>query len=105
MLRSGTLLQWDRGTHGLTAVVVACIRPIQDQASQHSSMEWEGLMRPPPLAEELLRVDGCWGRESQFSLRVYPPVGQPSSSGWLQTQGYTSSTYWTQWIIEKKEEG
>lgn len=35
------------------------------------SMDEEGLTRPPPLSEELLAVDGHWGRESHSSL-VWP---------------------------------
>lgn len=61
VLRSGTLLQQDRGTHGLTAVVVAYIRPVQDQASQHSSMEWEGLMRSPSQLRSYLELMAAGG--------------------------------------------
>lgn len=53
--------------------------PAQDKASE-----------PPPSDEELLRADGGTGWESLFSLRVWPLVGQPCSSGWP-----TSMSSWT----------
>lgn len=43
-----------------------------DQAGQYSSIEGGEAHNPPPIAEELLLVDGSWERESQFSLRVAP---------------------------------
>lgn len=55
-------------THKLTAAVIACTRLLQDQASQHPSMEREGVKKPPLLgspADLMVSVKG----ESQFSLR------------------------------------
>lgn len=42
-----------------------------------------GAQEPPPLAEVLLTIDGLWGREPQFSLRVWPLTGRLHSSGHL----------------------
>lgn len=28
----------------------------------------------PPLTDEILTIDGFWGRNSQFSLRVWPLI-------------------------------
>lgn len=33
-------------THELIAAVAACLRPSEDQACQHSSMQGEGFMSP-----------------------------------------------------------
>lgn len=48
--------------HGRTVVLMNSQQPwfpAQDQASEHSSLEGEGLMRPYSTAEELLTVDSC----------------------------------------------
>lgn len=34
----------------------------------------------PPSAEELLAVDGCWGKKSHFSLGVWPLESCPCPS-------------------------
>lgn len=64
-----------------------------EEVSQHSSMVWEGVHKPP-LAEELWTVNDDRGRESQFSLRVWPLVGQPCSSGGAHAKGFMVGTNW-----------
>jgi len=51
-------------------------------------------------------VDGCWGRETQFSLRTWSLVACLSSSGWLGwpcTHSHVVSTNWSQGIIKEKK--
>lgn len=70
--------------HKVTAMV-GCTRPVQDQVSQHSSMEpeeFEGWGYPTP--EELWPVKGIWRRKGGLAfLRVWPLVSQPIS--WMAT--------------------
>lgn len=49
-------------TYELTAVIK--LKP------DKVSMERRGGYEVPSLAQELLEIDGCWRRESQFCLRV-----------------------------------
>jgi hypothetical protein len=35
----------------------------------------------------ILILDSSWRRENQFSLRVWPLISQPYSSGWVYTHG------------------
>lgn len=53
----------------LTAAVLVCTGPVQDQAGQHSGVE-EGRGSQASISEELLTVDSFGGKESPFSLRV-----------------------------------
>lgn len=46
-------------THELRVAVVSCLRPAQDQASPHCSMDVGGAYKAPSLAKELLAVDCC----------------------------------------------
>lgn len=48
----------------------SCVCLQVDQAGRHSSMKQGGVLKTPPLAEELLEVNGCWG-PSQFPLGVW----------------------------------
>ena len=61
-----------------SAIVVACLRSAQDQASVHSSMEWRRGSWAP-ITKELLTSDGFWGREKVLfcCLRVSPLACQP----------------------------
>lgn len=43
-------------THELVASVNDCTRPLQDQVTEHSTMNGGGTLVPQPLAEELLRM-------------------------------------------------
>lgn len=55
--------------------------------------------RRPPLNKELLAVDGCWGRESQFSPWCVPwQLAHVPEDGWLYTSAHTCSVNWTQWV-------
>lgn len=54
-------------------------------AFQHGEARGAGA---PTLAKELLTVDGFWEKESQFSLELWPLIGQPPSSGWPHIQVY-----------------
>lgn len=49
---------------------------VHHQVSQHSSMA-----HAPSLAKELLAGVGYWGKDSQFSLGVWPLEDCPCSSG------------------------
>lgn len=51
---------------GITAVVVTCMRPVQDKASQSSNVDRGGDCEFPALVEEILAVDGCWGKKVIF---------------------------------------
>lgn len=42
---------------------------VQDWNNQNSSMNDGGTKKVPPISEELLAIDGRWGRESQLSLK------------------------------------
>lgn len=46
-------------THELTAHVVVCTRPEQEQANRHSKMEERKTHELSALAEELLATDNC----------------------------------------------
>lgn len=46
---------------------------LQIKAIEHS-MNQGGTPEGIPLAEDLLAVDGCWGRQTHFSLGVSPLV-------------------------------
>lgn len=60
-----------------------------DMAVIHSSCGYRHTLKPnkkscinergdsgtPSLAEEILAIEGCWGRESHFSLKVWSLVG------------------------------
>lgn len=65
--------------------------PTQEQVSQHSSLDGEGLMRPHPLLSWQL---GCWRRGSHFSSAMWPSVGCPRSGGWPHANARTGSTNW-----------
>lgn len=48
----------------LTLARTVCTRLVQAQVSQSSRLDGGGAHEVPPLAEELLASDGCWGREA-----------------------------------------
>jgi len=54
-----------------------CTRSVQEQANQQAH-------DLPPVAKELLAVDGSLGRQTQFSQRVYLLIDPQLSSGWPQ---------------------
>ena len=56
----------DGGTHELPAAAVACTRSSQSTFQQRA----ERGSLAPLLAEELLAVDGFWGRDSEGFLRA-----------------------------------
>lgn len=60
----------------IEAIYGVSIKPVQDQASQHSRMGEGGRSAHP----KLVTVDGCFGRESQVSLRVWHLLDQPCPS-------------------------
>lgn len=72
-------------------MMVVRIRP-QDQASQQSSAEGRKIHEPQSLAEELVTPDGDCKRESEFSLRLCPPVSQSCFCGWPYTHEYMDRT-------------
>lgn len=41
------------------------------------SMDGRGALKAPPLDEELLAVNVCWGRKNQFCLGIWPPADWP----------------------------
>lgn len=55
---------------------IACIGPVQNQANQHSRTDRGTAYEAPPLAEELLTIDGFWETVSQFSIRGWFLVSQ-----------------------------
>lgn len=60
-------------------------RPSSAQASDTPSMKRSG-HKVPPLAEEPLAIDNFW--ENQFSVRVWPLLDLPQSSGkphWIES--------------------
>lgn len=80
---------WKYGfTHEHTATMFACTRPVQEQASQHNNLEVR------KIHEELVTVDGCLGRQNQFSSMIWVP-----SSEWVHRHRYLRRTNWTQWVI------
>lgn len=58
-------------THKLTQL---CL-PVQDQASQNSSMVNTEAHKALPLDEKLFTADGFWGKAGHFSLEMWPLVG------------------------------
>lgn len=46
-------------------------------SSQRPLWIGEGLMGPPTLAEELLPIDGCWGKKAKLSVGACLLVGAP----------------------------
>lgn len=52
-----------------------------DLISQHPAPRGEGSWAPIPT-EDLFTVNGCWGMESQLSLRVWPLIDQQYYSRW-----------------------
>lgn len=96
------LLLWtwqDYCTLKLIASMVAYTKPAQDQAGQHSSTKQEGVHESLHPTGKFLKVNGFWGREIQFLLRVWCLLGQPWSSGWSHTQEYMNSINWRGWPI------
>lgn len=81
-------------THKRMAAVLAFkdlqkIKPVSGPSISHVT---------PPISEEQWTVDGCLGKESQFSSSVWLQVGQPHSSGHPQTY---SSTHWLYWLLRE----
>lgn len=57
-----------------------------------------------PPAEELWTVDGFQKRESWFSLKVCPLVGQCAPvDGWPHTQESIGSMNWISWVIKNNK--
>lgn len=53
--------------HELTqAAVLACRSHLEEQASQHSSMDGGGTPEPKSLTEALYTADGFWGQGTNF---------------------------------------
>lgn len=52
--------------------MTACTRLLQAQARPSPCRQRGGGYEILPLARVLLATDGCWGRESRFSLGVWP---------------------------------
>lgn len=71
-------MQQGSSTYELIAIETVCTGPMPAQASHNPSMERSG-HEVPPLAEEPLAIDNC--RENQFSVRVWPLLDLPQSSG------------------------
>lgn len=71
--------------HGVTAAVVTGTRPIQDQASQHSNLDWEG-PKAQFLVKEVLAVDGAWEKKSQTSFE--------DTAAHVPRDGYTLVWIW-----------
>ena len=93
--------QQDRCTYELTVIGIAISRPRQFKPDKTPAWK-RGSHKIPSLAEEeLLTVNTCWKRESQFSLRVWHLRDRLCSSWWLHTSGYKGSTNWTWWVNEK----
>lgn len=80
--------QPERTTCRLIAVMIASTR--QDKTNPYMRQE---IGTVPCLAKEVLAIDGCCKRKSQFSLRVGSLVGWPGSNGWPHSHAYVSSTY------------
>lgn len=74
--------------HGVTAAVVTGTRPVQDQANQHSNLDWEG-PKAPFLVKEVLAVDGFWKKKSQTSFGGY---SCSCPKGWLHPRVDMEST-------------
>lgn len=54
----------DHSTHELITAMVACIRLVQDQATQNVNMDGGGAHEGLPLAEDLLAsTDWSWTRD------------------------------------------
>lgn len=60
----------------LTAAMTIWIRPEEDQAREHPSLEKGGTHEVPPLAKELFEADGPWGNGVVHG-------GLPCSGGWF----------------------
>lgn len=84
-------------------VVTESTRLMQVQGRQNPSMKSRDECKLPPLAEELLIFDICRERKSQFSLRGWPPVDQPHSSGRPHIRQYMHITTWTWWIKNRQK--
>lgn len=92
-------------THELSAAVVACTWPIQDEVSQDFSAKGKGLMTPPP--KETQRNCGelvaSRGWESQFSSRAWLLVGQSCSGGCPTPRNiWTAQTEFGELLFKKK---
>lgn len=83
-------------THGVTAAVVPCTRPVLDQANQNPAQRRQVISTPHRLA-----VYSWWKTEIHSFLSVWPLVGSSAPEG-----GLTSITIWAAlsslWM--KKEE-
>lgn len=55
-----------RGSQGLTAALVTCVRSSQTKVGRGGTDYFQA----PPLTEEPLAVDSCWGRAKGPFLRV-----------------------------------
>lgn len=80
MLSSGHYMT---DTHQLTAVVAACIRPVQHQITQNSSTGWGGAPKASPLAEELLAADSWLEKESHYAPVDVPIPIYMVSTNWI----------------------
>lgn len=75
-----------------------------DQARQHSSMYGRESQEASLLVEELLTVDGCWGRGNYCSPELCLQVDCPCSGGGLQTHRHAGSANCTQEEEEHREQ-
>lgn len=82
--------------------MTACTKPGKDKAKPYMERESSTISW---IATGLSTVDGCCERKNRFSLRMWPLVGWPCSSGWLHSQPYMSSTNWTWWILQQRAGG
>lgn len=48
------------------------------------------------LAEDTLRAEGCWARESHFSVQIRSAVSITGTNGWPHTHAHMDRTNWTQ---------
>lgn len=82
--------------HELTASVVTCTRPKQDQAmGGHRALDL-------PLPEMLLAVDIHVLGEIYSSPGVWTPVCCPFFSGWPYTHAHMGITNWIYELLKKK---
>lgn len=79
--------------------------PGQDQASKHCSMERGDIQDSTFLNEEVLSIDACWRRWSQYYVKMWLLVCQPCIRG----QPHTLRSAWVaqmgHWVIKFRGKG
>lgn len=75
----------ESSTHD-TVISTAYIKPVHFQ----DKFSTENVVREklPTVVEELLAINICWEKESQYSLRIYCFVSSPCSNGEPHKQEY-----------------